>query len=149
MSVSQSICGKNEEDVSEANILASEVSKLSTGARISRGTQGPEILVSYISNLSILSIFVFRSHNLAITLYTFIFSNILFNFQLRDKICVRKFKNLFPYFWLKLICMPVLKTNIKAFSVSVLALSKACFQTCVKHSVYPNLCKAQCIFKPV
>ena len=34
-----------DEDVSEANTLASEASKLSTGARILRGPQGPEILV--------------------------------------------------------------------------------------------------------
>ena len=37
--------GEEEEDVSEANIFVSKASKLSTGARIFRGPQGPEILV--------------------------------------------------------------------------------------------------------
>ena len=36
---------EEEEDVSEVNIFASEVSKLSAGARILRGPKGPEILV--------------------------------------------------------------------------------------------------------
>ena len=38
--------GGEEEDVSEANILVSKASKLSAGARISRGPWGPEILVA-------------------------------------------------------------------------------------------------------
>ena len=36
---------ENEEDVSKANILASEASKLFAGARILRDLYGPEILV--------------------------------------------------------------------------------------------------------
>ena len=39
------VYGEDERDVSEANILASEASKLSAGARILRGPWGPEILV--------------------------------------------------------------------------------------------------------
>ena len=35
--------------VSEANIFVSEASKLSAGARIFRGPEGPEILVVYIT----------------------------------------------------------------------------------------------------
>ena len=37
--------------MSEANTLVSETSKLSAGARIFRGPQGPEILVLYIDNV--------------------------------------------------------------------------------------------------
>ena len=37
--------GAKEEDVSEANTLASEASNLSAGARILRGPYGPEVLV--------------------------------------------------------------------------------------------------------
>ena len=40
--------------MSEANFLVSEASKLSAGARIFRGPQGPEILVFDISALFIL-----------------------------------------------------------------------------------------------
>ena len=40
-----------EKVVSEANILVSETSKLSAGARIFRGPQGPEILVFHILHI--------------------------------------------------------------------------------------------------
>ena len=36
---------EDDDDVSEANIVVSEASKLSAGARIQKGSQGPEILV--------------------------------------------------------------------------------------------------------
>ena len=42
-----------EIDVSEANFPVSEASKLSAGARILRGSKGPEILVCYIALLPI------------------------------------------------------------------------------------------------
>ena len=47
--MSEAALGGNDDDedmdVSEANNLVSEASKLSAGARIFRGPQGPEILV--------------------------------------------------------------------------------------------------------
>ena len=42
--------------MSEVNIFASEVSKLSAGARILRGPKGPEILVDYMTQKFLVSL---------------------------------------------------------------------------------------------